>query len=230
MFWFNRLGRFPFLKSQTPHRREKILLNMLAESVDYGRSGSSAGGTWSCRNLEEECLVVRFPLAIQHGPLLLGYGRVDAGSRVSPGPLSIDDAGRILRPRHRSTLYRHNRERRQVPSLLPRNEPGSDQDCRRPRGPSWHGRGSLHVTPLLLMVPSVCDNGRILRPLLSYREAQVASHLSWFWYSLGFHARLGQLLHSRNPNRPVGPRPGGLPRNNSGRDASHGRADQRERL
>jgi len=29
--------------------------------------------------------VVRFPLALQHGPLLLGYGRIDAGSRVSPG-------------------------------------------------------------------------------------------------------------------------------------------------
>src|SRR3989442_899881 len=160
----------------------------------------------------------------------MGHRRLDAGSRVSPRSLSVDDAGRILRPRHRSTLYRHNSEQRQVPPLLPKDEPGSDQDCRHSRCPGWHGRGSLHVTPLLPMVPSVRDHRWILRSLLPYRETQVASHLSWFWVSLGFHAQLGKLLHSRNANRSVGPRLGGLPWNNSGRNASHGRADKRERI
>src|SRR5438094_141210 len=70
----------------------------------------------------------------------------------------------------------------------------------------------------------------VLRPLLSYRETQMAPHLPWFWYSLGFHARPSRLLHSGNTNRPVGPRLGGLPRNNSGRNAPHGRADKRERI
>src|SRR6266511_620070 len=65
-------------------RREKILLNMLIESADYARNSSSAGGTRSCRSMEEERLVVRSPLAIQHGPILLGHGCINTGSRVSP--------------------------------------------------------------------------------------------------------------------------------------------------
>jgi len=60
--------------------------------------------------------VVRFrwPFSMVSSP---GHGRIDLAPEFHIDVIS-DDAGRSS-ARHRSTLYRHNREQRQVPSLLP---------------------------------------------------------------------------------------------------------------
>src|SRR6266446_2051730 len=132
-------------------------------------------------------------MAVQPSPLLMGHSRLNAGSRVPLGPLLVYDARWIFWLGYWSALHRHRRKQRQVSSIFSKNEPSRDQSSRCLGGSSGGGDWCLHVAALLALVPGVRCTGRILRPVLSPREAEMAALVYWFWHCVGLHACLGQL-------------------------------------
>src|SRR2546422_7889442 len=135
-------------------------------------------------------------MAVQPSPLLMGHSRLNAGSRVPLGPLLVYDARWIFWLGYWSALHRHRRKQRQVSSILSKDEPSRDQSSRCIGGSGWGSRWRLHVAALLALVPGVRCTGRILRSVLSCREAEMATLIRWIRRRLGLHARPRQLLYS----------------------------------
>src|SRR2546425_11269844 len=135
-------------------------------------------------------------MAVQPSPLLMGHSRLNAGSRVPLGPLLVYDARWIFWLGYWSALHRHRRKQRQVSSIFSKDEPSGDQSSRCLGGSSGGGDWCLHVADLLALVPGVRCARWILRPVLSCREAEMATFLRRFWSGLGIHARPSQLLYS----------------------------------